>query len=439
VPSGTITKYQLYTSDGFILQDNIPTTNCSGGTCNFIEPGLATNSLFSRKVKACNGYGCSPFSNTASAYTSIQPVISVSCTSIGETTIQVTAYSVDRNGFSGLSLGSSGIRFQRDSLPPTSFLKSQSCLFGNLTPDTEYTFTAGPAVNIIGEGSGIAQITCSTIPTTPVPDPPANLHHTGNTVDTISWAWDASTEADYYNVYSEIWNFWGATDSFMLKAPTTNLTATQNEYFYTYTVNKWLPLWANTQYEFAVSACSDVSGCSGLSTATAVTSMPTPTDITCSDIAKTSMTLTAEGSFPHYDWWDSGFRFRESTTGMVRDFYYYYGWDLTNLSPNTSYTFYVKARNQEGDETPEFGPTICTTDPIPVSPYSLRAKHPDGSILKLALISVADALLLNKGTVKTRMPNGISYGAYLVETTDPNASPVRVMTPMGIKAWRKAP
>jgi len=435
----SVAKYQLYNQDTLLIIDNISSSNCSGGVCTFVESNLSANAPYNRKVKACNDYGCSSFSNLDSAYTSIQPVDSVDCTSIGEESIQITAYSVDGSGFSGLSLGSSGIKFQRDSLPPTSFLKSRSHLFRGLTPDTEYTFTAGPAVNIIGEGLGLAQITCSTLATTPVPAPPANLHHTGNTVDTISWAWDASIEADYYNVYSEIWNFWGATDSFMLKAPTTNLTATQNEYFYTYTVNKWLPLWANTQYEFAVSACSDVSGCSGLSTAKAVTSMPTPTGITCSNIDKTSMTLTAEGSFPHNDWWDSGFRFRETSTGMVRAFNYSYIWSPINLIPGTSYTFYVKARNHEGDETPEFGPTICTTDPINLSSYSLRAKHPDGSILKLALISIADALLMNNGTIKTRFPNGTDYAAYLVETTDPEASPVRVMTPMGIKAWRKAP
>ncbi len=71
----------------------------------------------------------------------------------------------------------------------------------------------------------------------------------------------------------------------------------------------------------------------------------------------------------------------------------------------------------------------------PVIGY-VKIKHPLG-ILKLRLISFANAKLALKGILKVARFNGdTNASADLVETNDPNASPVRVKTPFGIKAWR---
>ena len=58
-------------------------------------------------------------------------------------------------------------------------------------------------------------------------------------------------------------------------------------------------------------------------------------------------------------------------------------------------------------------------------------------IIKLRLISVANALLAKNGAVKVaRFAGDIQTAADLVATSSPDASPVRIMTPVGIRAWR---
>jgi len=83
------------------------------------------------------------------------------------------------------------------------------------------------------------------------------------------------------------------------------------------------------------------------------------------------------------------------------------------------------------------GTKDCAAPP-PAIGY-VNIKHPLG-ILKLRLISFANALSALKGIIKVaRFAGDTNAAADLVEPTDPNASPVRVMTPYGIKAWRREP
>ena len=76
---------------------------------------------------------------------------------------------------------------------------------------------------------------------------------------------------------------------------------------------------------------------------------------------------------------------------------------------------------------------------LPAAIGYVNIKHPLG-ILKLRLISFANALSALKGIIKVaRFAGDTNAAADLVEPTDPNASPVRVMTPYGVKAWRREP
>ncbi len=78
----------------------------------------------------------------------------------------------------------------------------------------------------------------------------------------------------------------------------------------------------------------------------------------------------------------------------------------------------------------------CQIEVIPPAIGLVKIKHLLG-ILKLRLISFIDAKLALKGILKVARFNGdTNASADLVETNDPNASPVRVKTPFGIKAWR---
>jgi len=83
--------------------------------------------------------------------------------------------------------------------------------------------------------------------------------------------------------------------------------------------------------------------------------------------------------------------------------------------------------------------SVQPVQPIPPAIGYVNIKHPLG-ILKLRLISFANALSALKGIIKVaRFAGDTNAAADLVEPTDPNASPVRVMTPYGIKAWRREP
>lgn len=64
----------------------------------------------------------------------------------------------------------------------------------------------------------------------------------------------------------------------------------------------------------------------------------------------------------------------------------------------------------------------------------LRIKTTSG-IIELTLVAVASAVASMGGAPMIRK-NGTTYALYLVETTDPNASPVRIKTSTGIKAIR---
>lgn len=311
-----------------------------------------------------------------------------------------------------------------------------------------------------GTGACVVSMTQSrgVIATFGIPPPPAptHLYHTGNTVNTISWAWDASLGATSYNVY--LGGYYFASTTMRYFSFTSGLSFIQNQYYGAYNPlgdnYNLVPLLANYMHNFAVSACN-VGGCSGLSISSAATSIEEPLRMEEGWGYKTSpTTMTSTKVCAFYVWNNggtnivqslsgltagvSGVKFREVTTGRIRDYNQSDCWNMTGLSPLTSYSFYAKARNQQGDETAEYGPeTRVTLGPTIIG--SLRTYGPSGSILKLALIAISDALLINKGTVKNRIASGADLAAFLVETTNANASPVRIMTPMGIKAWRKAP
>ncbi len=88
------------------------------------------------------------------------------------------------------------------------------------------------------------------------------------------------------------------------------------------------------------------------------------------------------------------------------------------------------------------GELFCHITPTlpPVVGY-LKIQGPGTmGIIRLRLISFTDALSALKGIIKVSKTTGdTNTAADLVETTNLNASPVRVMTPYGIKAWRKEP
>jgi len=58
----------------------------------------------------------------------------------------------------------------------------------------------------------------------------------------------------------------------------------------------------------------------------------------------------------------------------------------------------------------------------------------DGAVQELALVTPSDLPAGDRFIVNK---NGTLYAAWLVDVSDPNASPVRIMTSEGLKAFRK--
>ena len=72
--------------------------------------------------------------------------------------------------------------------------------------------------------------------------------------------------------------------------------------------------------------------------------------------------------------------------------------------------------------------------PFPTQYAGLRMWH-SGAMVELCLVATADAPTGMGGQPRVRK-GGTTYAMYLVETTDPNASPFRIRTSAGTKSVR---
>jgi hypothetical protein len=72
---------------------------------------------------------------------------------------------------------------------------------------------------------------------------------------------------------------------------------------------------------------------------------------------------------------------------------------------------------------------------FPTQYFGLKTYY-HGAVKDLCLVAEADAPASMGGVVKVNK-NGTLYGVYLVETTDPNASPCYIRTSTGTKAIRE--
>lgn len=89
----------------------------------------------------------------------------------------------------------------------------------------------------------------------------------------------------------------------------------------------------------------------------------------------------------------------------------------------------VLARQRYDRVDPSGGPGF------PTQYFGLKTYY-HGAVKDLCLVAEADAPASMGGVLKVNK-NGTLYGVYLVETTDPNASPCYIRTSTGTKAIRE--
>lgn len=94
---------------------------------------------------------------------------------------------------------------------------------------------------------------------------------------------------------------------------------------------------------------------------------------------------------------------------------------------------YAGPGGAEGYLRREFIPSYVLSVSIsfPTQYSGLRYFH--GTVKELCLVALADAPAGNQIRIRK---NGVTYALYLVDTSDPNASPVRVRVGAGTKAVR---
>lgn len=93
----------------------------------------------------------------------------------------------------------------------------------------------------------------------------------------------------------------------------------------------------------------------------------------------------------------------------------------------------------------QYQPTTTAHDPNPPLPLEASGSFPtqfsglkgrkSGSTIDLCLVLEADGAT-GMGGIPKLLKGGVEYALYLVETTDPNASPFRIRTSTGTKAIR---
>jgi len=169
----------------------------------------------------------------------------------------------------------------------------------------------------------------------PRPAGPTDLAHTATAVDSITWTWtDNSSDED---------GFRGRDETDTLKW-TEAADATQHTE---------TGLSANTQYSRYVRAYNIHGESAPSNTHAAYTSIETPTGVSFGTVTNQSIALNATGTLSNLAAGNSGVYFDETggnNTGInvwiqtTTD-------TATSLSPNTQYTFQVKARNGDADET----------------------------------------------------------------------------------------
>lgn len=102
--------------------------------------------------------------------------------------------------------------------------------------------------------------------------------------------------------------------------------------------------------------------------------------------------------------------------------------------PVRSVTFSVPA-NTTYEQALGFAQAWAATGAFPTQYFGLKAFY-RGAVKDLCLVAVADAPA-GMGGVPRVQKGGVTYAVYLVETSDPNASPVRMQTSAGVKAIRE--
>ncbi len=169
------------------------------------------------------------------------------------------------------------------------------------------------------------------------PQAPTGTSHSGNATSTVTWTWTDNATADTSNRVHDASHVAVCTTD---AASGTGTTVSCIEG----------TLSANTQYT-RHSNVLDADGNTDGPSASAYTSIETPTGLSFSGVTTTGISASAAGTLSNLTSGSSGLYFQESVTSTNSGWTQTNSWPKSGLTANTQYSFQAKARNGDSDET----------------------------------------------------------------------------------------
>lgn len=319
--------------------------------------------------------------------------------------------SSDNVGVPGYDVFQDGIKIN------TSLVTTTTYNVAGLTASTFYQFyvQAKDAAGNTSANSNTVNVTTPAPPDTEDPTAPANLAASNVTQSSLTLDWDASTDnvgVTGYDVYRN-----------GVKINPSPITAT------TYNVTG---LSASTSYSFFVQARDAAGNLSANSNTVNVTTPDTqaptaPSNLTASNVLQTSLTLNWNASSDNvgvtgYDIYQDDVKINPSPVTST-------SYNVTGLTANTSYGFYIQARDAAGNTANSTTLNITTLPPpdteAPTAPTNLAASNIAQSSLTLTWNASTDNMGVTGYDVYR---NGVKINPNLVTATTYNVTGLTVVT-----------
>jgi chitodextrinase len=311
----------------------------------------------------------------------------------------VTHNSVDLSWTASASLDTVGYEiYKNQETTPIASVTGNTYTVTGLNEDTDYSFTvkAKDGAGNLSNGVSVNAKTLLTPDTTPPADVTGLTATPAATTVELSWAASSSSDVAYYLVYK------GTDLLTTLPATATSYTATD--------------LAEKTSYTFKLVA-KDQSGnlSNGVLTSATTTDGTAPIDVTgltSSNVTDTSVTLTWTAStsddVDKYIVYKNGTELAQ-VTGT--------SYEVTGLSPETTYTFVVKAKDATGNESVGTAPLTVTTLDLtaPTVTFTGDAEGLYNRNVTVTLATDADATIY-----------------YTLDGSEPTASSTRYTQPISI-------
>ncbi|GFZ31506.1 hypothetical protein CSC2_20320 [Clostridium zeae] len=399
-----VTSYDIYNGSTKVGSTTTGTT--------YTVTGLLPNTSYSFTVKARDAAGnTSAASNTLTVTTSSDTTAPSAPTNLTTSTKSCTSVGLSWAAATD-NVSVTGYDVYNGSTKVGSTTTATTYTVTGLLPNTSYTFTI-KARDAAGNTSASSNsLAVTTLADTTAPNAPTNLVASNNSYTSVSLSWTASTDniaVTGYDVY----------DGTSKIGSTTNTT--------TYTVSGLTP---NTSHQFTVKARDAAGNTSASSNSLTVTTLAdttapsAPTSLNV--VSKTCISVNLSWAAATDNIAVSGYEIYKGSTkvGETNGLTY----TVSGLTPNTAYSFTVKAKDAAGNlsqASTSLSVTTTADTTAPTAPINLTVVSKDYASISLSWTASTDnvgvvAYDIYKGTTKVGQTNGET--TYTVNGLSPDTS-----------------